>query len=144
MNLSGSLETRYLFHESSGGTAFRAISQASQFAPTGGKLAVISGTCGTAAFSHLLAATGYTDIDGNAVNPVTSSSDVSSLRIAFSATPEATLQSGNLRDLKMHSKDGEICVSSVPPGLDYPSGWSVSAKASSGTASYTILVMTKP
>jgi hypothetical protein len=90
-----------------------------------GKVAVITGTCGTSAVSISIAPTSYRDAGGSLV----SFADVA--RVAFQASRECTYEDG-FNTLRSQ-------VAAVFSPVDEPS-ISISVTGSAGTASYTLVL----
>lgn len=94
-----------------------------------GKVAIVTGTCGTAAVTISTAPTVYRDSSGALV------SFAALERVAFSATPSATVdaqQRNNGGDNSITSRNGQISV------VDTPAVTFVYTTA--GTASYTLVL----
>jgi len=94
-----------------------------------GKVAVIAGTCGTAAVTITLAPTSYRDASGGFV----SFSLVS--RIAFAADSSSSCNADG-EDQQLLSSGSRACVTDVST----PTSLSVRRIGTSGTASYTLVL----
>jgi hypothetical protein len=94
-----------------------------------GKVAVIAGTCGTAAVTITLAPTSYRDASGGFV----SVSAVS--RIAFAADSSSSCNADG-EDQQLLSSGNRACVTDVLT----PTSFSVRRIGTSGTASFTLVL----
>jgi len=102
---------------------------------TSGKVAIVTGTCGTALIAAAsVAPSTYRDASGSIV------SFTAVTRAAFSATPAArALQEGSAEDApRLFSAGGSVAVSDMDPEEDNQSDWFVQTTA--GTASYTLVL----
>lgn len=100
-----------------------------------GKIAVVSGTCGTAVVTVAVAPTTYRDSAGNLV------SFASVSRVAFSASGAAMVAcdgSGGCgeNDWTIYSRAGQVAVSEAVE----TSSFSVNVMGTAGTASYTLVM----
>lgn len=96
---------------------------------TTGKVAIVSGTCGTAGVSISVAPSTYRDASGSLVSLAAVE------RIAFAATPAASIDTGQRfggSDNVITSRNGQISIVDVP----YVSFVYTTA----GTASYTLVL----
>jgi len=139
MSLEGLVSTSCLFHEKEGTAAIKVVNAASAESYTSGKIAIVSGTCGTAAstvdFSQYKTAAGE-DFDASSMSSVS--------RLAFSATPAGVMQtSGKIAVMSVGSKAGEVSVVSNPgfSGSTPTAAPSVTVKSVSGTSSYTVMLL---
>jgi hypothetical protein len=139
MSLEGLISTSALFHEKDGTATMKVVNAASAESYTSGKIAIVSGTCGTTAasvdFSQFKTAAGE-DFDVSAVSSVS--------RLAFSAMPAGIMETaGKIAAMSAGSKSGEVSVISNPgfSGSAPTSSPSVTVRAISGTASYTVMLL---
>lgn len=99
-----------------------------------GKVAVVSGTCGTSAVNISFSPTTYRDADG----AIVSFSTVT--RIAFAARGNAVSRCADWNvDSAIYSQSGRVAVTDVvvdPGGTTF----SVNVAATAGTASYTLVM----
>ena len=105
---------------------------------TTGKVAVVTGTCGTQAVivATIGSALSYRDASGSQV--VFSSFD----RMAFSGSQGLVLAgAGQYADVSLCSTEGRVAVcDKPPPDLVVPVSGSLNMRTKSGTASYTIVL----
>ena len=114
---------------SSGVQSLKKITLVDTTAYATGKVAIVTGTCGTAAVTVQLTPTSFRDASGSLV------SFAALERVAFSATPSATVdvqQRNNGGDNSITSRNGQISV------VDSPAVSFVYTTA--GTASYTLVL----
>lgn len=101
---------------------------------TSGKIAVVSGTCGTSSVNISFSPTTYRDADGAIVSLSTVS------RIAFAARGNAIARCADWNvDAAIYSQSGRVAVTDVvvnPGGTTF----SVNVDATSGTASFTLVM----
>ena len=98
---------------------------------TSGKVAIVTGTCGTAYAQVNIPPTAYKDAAGNA-STITLPS-----RIAFSATGNNLVQLQDANGLAMFSKGGSVSVCDMFPADD---SIQIRVFGTSGTASYTLVL----
>ena len=101
---------------------------------TSGKVAIVTGTCGTTAVTVDVAPSSYDDASGSVV----SFSNVS--RVVLSATPHArAFQEGASLDApRLFSSGGQPAVCNTNPGDSNDAAFLISTTA--GTASYTLVL----
>jgi len=146
MSLDGFVSSSAIFHDKDGTTTLKVTDLASYEHYTSGKMAFITGTCGTAAVTFDLTDMQYVMADGTTVGW---SSVTSVKKIAFSADPVANLTgSGGLRSLKIASSDSNVSLTEIPQGSyafggspDYTFGVSRYALFGNQTASFTVVVV---
>jgi hypothetical protein len=129
MAINGRINVDVLFHDTDGTTSLKVVSLEDSTEYTTGKVAVVTGTCGTASTAISYAPSTYRDASGNLV----SLSSVS--RIAFAATPLAYVDAtapGAPADAMVASKNNSVTV------LDAEAVAFVYTTA--GTASYTLVM----
>lgn len=139
MSLEGLVSTSALFHEKDGTASMKVVNAASAESYSSGKIAIVSGTCGTTLasvdFSQYKTAAGE-DFDVLNVTSVR--------RLAFSATPSAIMEtSGMIPEMYVGSRSGEVSIVSSPgvEGVTPVAPPQVSVRAISGTASYTVMLL---
>ena len=135
MALDGRITVDVLFHDTDGTASLKVVSLEDSQEYTSGKVAIVTGTCGTALIAAAsVAPSTYRDASGSIV----SFSAVT--RAAFSATPAArALQEGSASDApRLFSAGGSVAVSDMDPEEDNISDWFVQTTA--GTASYTLVL----
>lgn len=145
MSVEGSISVTVDFNDTDDGEGvdtLKKIRLASNDAYTSGKVAIVSGTCGTAGVAINPLSPGYTAADGTEVT----FSSVDYVRaIAFSATPGASLQSENMNGFQLSSGQGRVANSSLPSGTYPLSGPQLTAKTiglfgQNPTAEYSIVI----
>ena len=132
-NVSGSISVSVEFRDtttSAGVQALKTIALRDGTEYTSGKVAIVTGTCGTAEVSISVAPTTYKDAAGNAV------SFASVSRIAFAASPEAKMAEPGQGTLV--SRGNRVCVTDAE--VDGAGGEAISINTFAGTASYTIVI----
>jgi hypothetical protein len=139
MSIEGRIAIDVSFADSAtsdGVQSLKKISLADTTSYTTGKVAILAGTCGTAAVTvaTLGEAVDFKDAIGSAA--VFSSFT----RLALSS-PQAVLMTGTgkYENLAMASQGGNGAVGNMPPSVFSPSG-SLAVQSFSGTASYTIVL----
>ena len=132
MAIDGRINVDVLFHDTDGTTSLKVVSLEDAAAYTSGKVAIVTGTCGTSATTITLAAAGYKDASGADVT-------FSSLsRLAFSATGSTPVKCSEATgDLVVFSDGGRVCVTGVKPS---GSAVEIAVDATAGTASYTLVL----
>ena len=131
MAINGRINVDVLFHDTDGTTSLKVVSLDDSTEYTTGKVAVVSGTVGTAAVLVQTQPTTYK----NAAGEFVSFSNVS--RIAFAATGKR-LNCSDVNDTFIDSVDGYVATTLVSlPGGDT---FAVSPDVTAGTASYTLVM----
>ena len=129
MAIDGRINVDVLFHDTDGTTSLKVVSLEDSTAYTTGKVAIVTGTCGTATVTINVAPSTYRDASGALV------SLASVERIAFAATPGANIDTGQRTsggDNVITSRNGQVSIVDVP---------SVSwVYTTAGTASYTLVL----
>ena len=128
MAIDGRINVDVLFHDTDGTTSLKVVSLEDSTAYTTGKVAIVTGTCGTTLVQIDVApATTYR----NAAGSVVSFTGVQ--RFSFSATGSpARLQQDYVA---VESSAGRVCVSNAN-GFDDQ----FSVRTTAGTASYTLVL----
>jgi len=135
MALDGRITVDVLFHDTDGTASLKVVSLEDSQSYASGKVAIVTGTCGTALIAAAsVAPSTYRDASGSIV------SFTAVTRAAFSATPAArALQEGSAEDApRLFSAGGSVAVSDMDPEEDNQSDWFV--QTTSGTASYTLVL----
>lgn len=129
MAIDGRITCDVLFHDTDGTTSLKVVSLEDSTAYTSGKVAVVTGTCGTTEVAVSINPGTYREASGSAVN----FSSVS--RFALSATPGGVAyQEGDTSQVV--SKSGQIAITSPQQS----SSDDVLVAATAGTASYTLVI----
>lgn len=132
MAIDGRINVDVLFHDTDGTTSLKVVSLEDAAAYTTGKVAVVTGTCGTSAVTVALASSGYKDAAGSDVT----FSSIS--RLAFSATGIKPVKCQEASgDAVVFSDGGRVSVTGVKPS---GSSLEVNVDATAGTASYTLVL----
>jgi len=129
MSLNGRINVDVLFHDTDGTASLKVVSLDDSTEYTTGKVAVVTGTCGTTALSVATAPTVYRDASGTAVTFSTIE------RVAFASPSLAYLdcqQRGQGGDNAIASRNGKASI------VDTPAVSFVYTTA--GTASYTLVI----
>lgn len=134
MSIEGRIVVDALFHDR-GTDAFKVLSLASSMEFDAGKVAIVSGTCGTAASVVPVAPTTYRDSAGNVV----SFAQVN--RVVFEADcPELVACDGSggcgIDDWTIYSRVNQAAASHAAE----TSAFSINVIGTAGTASYTMLM----
>jgi hypothetical protein len=135
MAINGRINVDVLFHDTDGTTSLKVVSLEDSTEYTSGKVAMVTGTCGTTlVVAASVAPSTYRDASGSIV----SFSAVT--RAAFSATPAArALQEGSQSTSpRLFSVGGRVAVCDMDPTEANDADWQVQATA--GTASYTLVI----
>jgi hypothetical protein len=131
MAINGRINVDVLFHDTDGTTSLKVVSLEGATEYTSGKVAIVSGTCGTAALNISIPPTGYKDAAGNASTLSLPS------RVAFSATGSNRVQLTDADALSLFSKGGSVSVSDKAASDD---NLSVQVTGTAGTASFTLVL----
>jgi hypothetical protein len=141
MSIEGRIAIDVNFADSSDATGVQSLKKiqlADTTAYTSGKVAVVSGTCGTSAVTvaSLGSALSYRDSAGSQV------SFFSFDRMAMSGSQGIILSgSGQYEDVGLVSTGGRVAVCDKPPeGLVVPLSGSLNIRTKDGTASYTLVL----
>jgi hypothetical protein len=132
MPLNGRINVDVLFHDTAGTTSLKVVSLEGSTEYTTGKVAIVTGTAGTAATT--VAATlslPYRDASGSLVT----FSDVRRVAFAYSGSVARSLNETLDSAFSIVSAEGRVAISEcVLPGVSLQLGGSV------GTGSYTIVI----
>jgi hypothetical protein len=131
MTIDGRINVDVLFHDTDGTTSLKVVSLEDSIAYTTGKVAIVTGTVGTASITIAIPPTAYKDASGIASTMTLPS------RVAFSATGSNRVQLTDADALSLFSKDGSVSVSDKAATTD---NLSVQVTGTSGTASYTLVL----
>jgi hypothetical protein len=135
MAIDGRINVDVLFHDTDGTASLKVVSLEDTTAYTTGKVAIVTGTCGTAAVA-ITDGLSYKDAAGNVV---TFNSPIR--RAAFSANPAANIVgTGASAGAGSASRNNQAAVveTLVQNAYSLASGFSVSTTA--GTASFTLVL----
>jgi hypothetical protein len=134
MSIEGRIAVDVSFADSatsSGVQSLKRITLTSTDSYAAGKVAILTGTCGTAQAQVDIPLTAYKDAAGNA------STLTLPTRIAFSATGNNLVQLQDANGLAMLSKGGSVSVCDIYPADD---SFQIRVVQVAGTASYTIVL----
>lgn len=138
MALDGRINIDVLFHDTDGTASLKVVSLEASTAYTSGKVAVVTGTCGTSAVTvaTLGSALSYRDAAGSQVS--FSSFD----RMAIAGSQGIILGgAGQYGDVSLASTGGRVAVCDRPPqDVLVPLSGSLTMRTKSGTASYTLVI----
>lgn len=132
MSIEGRMAVDVSFSDSASGTGMQSLKRlalTSTDAYSSGKVAIVAGTCGTAAVAVAVAPSSYKDADGSAV------SFASVSRFAFAASAAAVCSEAAGAGVAI-TGGNRVAISDGRSGGT--SGFNVSAY--SGTASYTLVI----
>lgn len=134
MALDGRITVDVLFHDTDGTASLKVVSLEDSQEYTSGKVAIVTGTCGTSSVVVDVAPSDSRDASGSIV----SFSAVT--RAAFSATPAArALQEGSQSTSpRLFSAGGRVAACDMDPTEANDSAWQLQTTA--GTASYTLVL----
>lgn len=138
MALDGRINVDVLFHDTDGTTSLKVVSLEDSTSYTTGKIAVVTGTCGTQAttVASIGSFLSYRNASGSQVS--FSSFD----RIAVSSPERVILGGvGNYGSIGMESTAGRVavCDTQPMPGIA-PASNSLNLRTTAGTASYTLVL----
>lgn len=132
MAIDGRITVDALFHDTDGTTSLKVVSLEDSTAYTTGKVAIVTGTCGTTEVAVSLNPGTYKDASGSVVNFATVT------RFAFAATPggRAYQEGDDASGSAVVSRDGQVAIASPRQA----SSDDFLVAATSGTASYTLVL----
>lgn len=130
MAINGRIFVDIALQNTDGTASLKVVSLRSSDEYTTGKVAIVTGTCGTAEISVAIAPSTYKDASGNPV----SFAQVS--RIAFAANPQARMSEPGQGLLV--SSDNRVCITDAE--VDGVGQETISISTFSGTASYTLVL----
>lgn len=132
MSINGSISVNALFHDTDGTTSLKIVSLKSSDQYTTGKVAILTGTAGTAAVSFSnFGATTYRDASGALV----SFNEVYRIAFSWSGSSERVLTESGDNAFLLRSTSSRIAVSDVPGIAVTPS-----VLAGTGTGTYAIVL----
>jgi len=138
MAINGRINVDVLFHDTDGTTSLKVVSLEDSTEYSVGKVAVVTGTCGTTAvtIANLGGALAYRDASGAQVS--FSSFD----RMAVQGSSGLILAgAGQYADMSLVSTGGRVAVCDKPPQeLIVPVSGSLNIRTKGGTASYTVVI----
>jgi hypothetical protein len=132
MSIEGSINVSALFHDKDGTTSLKVVSLESSTAYTTGKVALLTGTAGTAAVSFsTIGATAYRDASGSLV----SFSAVQKVAFSWSGSSARVLSDLNDNAFVMRSANNAVAVSDA-------TNFNIQPELSGGvgTGTYTIVL----
>lgn len=134
MSIDGRITVDCLFHDKAGTAALKVVSLESSTAYTTGKVAVITGTCGTALVQiNTNPCDTYRGADGEVV-----SFGIGVQKVAFSATNFSHLRNTEVEGFVLLSNGGSVAVTDF--GTDANNLFVNAVPGMAATASYTILL----
>jgi hypothetical protein len=128
MSVSGRVNVGVVFHDVDGDSAIKIVSLDDARAYSTGKVASVSGTCGTSTVSVVLDDLGYSNAGGDLVT-LTDVTDV-----FFTASSDCVLTATGA-SASLWATGNQVSASAMPVA---PTGFTVAS--ASGTASYTIVL----
>lgn len=128
MSVSGRINVDVLIHDTDGTASFKIVSMSKSQAVTSGKVAYVTGTCGTSAVTIQLAPTTYRDASGAAVSFAEINSVIvqSSGAAIVMTNPSVSVAANKMAVI--HEDIGDLDDSGQLPTV----------RAASGTASFSI------
>ena len=136
MAIDGRINVDVLFHDTDGTTSLKVVSLEDSTAYTTGKVAIVTGTCGTTAVSINASSLTYKNAAGDAVsfsNPL--------IRATFSATPQANIVgTGSVAGAGSGSRNNQVAVFETLSQSFYAGAAGYSVSTTAGTASYTLVL----
>ena len=130
MALDGRITVDVLFHDTDGAASLKVVSLEDSTEYTSGKVAIVTGTCGTTAVTVDTTDLNYRNASGDLVF-------ISNVqKIAFAASGDASAAVANGPTL--HSSSGSIAVSSAVGVLQ--DSINIAVIGTAGTASYTLVL----
>lgn len=131
MAIDGRINVDVLFHDTDGTTSLKVVSLEDSTAYTNGKVAIVTGTVGTATLSVDLVNSSYRNAAGSLVE----FSDVSRIALAATGGTVQLVDSDAGNDACLRSSGGRVALT------DWPSGaGAADLVADGGTASYTLVI----
>ena len=131
MAIDGRINVDVLFHDTDGTTSLKVVSLEDTTAYTTGKVAIVTGTVGTATITINVPLTAYRDAAG-VVSTLTLPS-----RVALSATGSFVTRLSDINGMQLQSKNGSVSVSDMFPDDEF---LSIQYTGGAGTASYTLVL----
>lgn len=129
MAINGRINVDVLFHDTDGTTSLKVVSLEDSTAYTTGKVAIVTGTCGTTSVNVAISPSSYRDSAGNLVT------FASVARIAFAANPlSKCFPTG--QDEFVVSNNNQVAVTEIQSAVVFE----VARIATAGTASYTLVL----
>ena len=132
MAVNGRINVDVLFQDTDGTTSLKVVSLEDSQEYSSGKVAIVTGTCGTATAAISLTPTSYKNASGDFVTFLTVS------RVAMQASREVELVIGDV----VCRSSGSVSVSEPPGDLLIlgPSEATLQPNYTAGTASYTLVL----
>ena len=136
MPLDGRINVDVLFHDTDGTTALKVVSLEDSKAYTSGKVAIVTGTVGTAHVNLESALSGYRNASGDLVDP--SQLILGATRVALRSSKLVAIQD-DIGSGIIESVRNEVSVASLAVGRLGGSGLQL-LDLDQGTASYTLVL----
>lgn len=128
MTISGRLSVDALVHDTTGSASLKALSLESSESVTTGKVAIVTGTCGTSAVSIAVAPSVYVDSAGSAVSFATVT------RVALQGTAALKFTSSSVTAYSGSTQCAAFALNGHTTAA-------VNVAAVTGTATYTIMLV---
>jgi hypothetical protein len=129
MAIAGRINVDVLFHDTDGTTSLKVVSLEDTTAYTTGKVAIVTGTCGTTSVNVAISPSSYRDSAGNLVT------FASVNRIAFAANPQSKCFPTGQDELLVSSSN-RVAVTDIENAVVLE----VARIGTAGTASYTLVM----
>lgn len=117
-------------------TVLKSLALSEDVEVSGGQVAIVSGTVGTASVTIALEPTIYRNASGSFVSFTTAPTRIT---LQASGTNEVRLLDADLNVISLYSKNGIVASSAWGGGSSPASG--VSVQASGGTNTYTVIIL---
>ena len=131
MAINGRINVDVLFHDTDGTTSLKVVSLEGSTELTTGQVAIVTGTCGTAAVAISIQPSAYKDASGNLV----SFSSVE--RVVFLSSQNCLVEEADTQSQVARSL-GRVSVGDCSPSAQQI--FNISPQYSAGTASYTLVL----
>jgi hypothetical protein len=131
MAINGRINVDVLFHDTDGTTSLKVVSLEGSTELTTGQVAIVTGTCGTAAVAISIQPSAYKDASGNLV----SFSSVE--RVVFLSSRNCLVEETDTQSQVARSL-GRVSVGDCSPSAQQI--FNIAPQYSAGTASYTLVL----
>jgi hypothetical protein len=131
MAINGRINVDVLFHDTDGTTSLKVVSLEGSTELTTGQVAIVTGTCGTAAVAISIQPSAYKDASGNLV----SFSSVE--RVVFLSSRNCLVEETDTQSQVARSL-GRVSVGDCSPSAQQ--NFNIAPQYSAGTASYTLVL----
>jgi hypothetical protein len=131
MAINGRINVDVLFHDTDGTTSLKVVSLEDSTEYTSGQVAIVTGTCGTAAVAISIQPSAYKDASGNLV------SFNSVERVVFLSSRNCLVEETDTQSQVARSL-GRVSVGDCSPSTQQ--NFNVAPQYSAGTASYTLVL----